>query len=171
MNLKDKFTNIVKNVFDSPDQNEYNFVLSSPYENQSNSRTPEEIEKNEKIFEAENIFSSLSVNLEYVKVKYNTLINSDIVVREFTLTARNRQYSAFLLFIDGMVDSTLVNDNILEALMLRNRANIFDGNQNQVISEAKTNNITVRKVKKFDLDTYISDCLLPQNSVKKKRCI
>ena len=167
MNLKDKFTNIVKNVFDSPDQNEYNFVLSSPYENQSNSRTPEEIEKNEKIFEAENIFSSLSVNLEYVKVKYNTLINSDIVVREFTLTARNRQYSAFLLFIDGMVDSTLVNDNILEALMLRNRANIFDGNQNQVISEAKTNNITVRKVKKFDLDTYISDCLLPQNSVKK----
>lgn len=92
MNLKDKFTNIVKNVFDSPDQNEYNFVLSSPYENQSNSRTPEEIEKNEKIFEAENIFSSLSVNLEYVKVKYNTLINSDIVVREFTLTARNRQY-------------------------------------------------------------------------------
>lgn len=36
-----------------------------------------------------------------------------------------------------MVDSTLVNDNILEALMLRNRANIFDGNQNQVISEAK----------------------------------
>lgn len=81
MNLKDKFTNIVKNVFDSPDQNEYNFVLSSPYENQSNSRTPEEIEKNEKIFEAENIFSSLSVNLEYVKVKYNTLINSDIVVR------------------------------------------------------------------------------------------
>ena len=69
MNLKDKFTNIVKNVFDSPDQNEYNFVLSSPYENQSNSRTPEEIEKNEKIFEAENIFSSLSVNLEYVKVK------------------------------------------------------------------------------------------------------
>ena len=75
MNLKDKFTNIVKNVFDSPDQNEYNFVLSSPYENQSNSRTPEEIEKNKKIFEAENIFSSLSVNLEYVKVKYNTLIN------------------------------------------------------------------------------------------------
>ena len=37
---------------------------------------------------------------------------------------------------------------------------MVDGNQNQVISEAKTNNITVRKVKKFDLDTYISDCLL-----------
>ncbi len=67
-----------------------------------------------------------------------------------------------------MVNSELVNDNVLEALMMRNRANIFDGEQNQIINEAKTNNITVRKVKKFDLETYISDCLLPQNSVKKK---
>ena len=166
MSFKDMLTNMVKNVFDSPDQNEYNFTLSSPYENNSNI-TPEELDENEKIFEAENIFPSISVNLEYVKVKYNTLINSDIVVREFTLTARNRQYKAFLLLIDGMVDSELVNDNVLEALMMRNRANIFDGEQNQVINEAKTNNITVRKVKKFDLESYISDCLLPQNSVKK----
>lgn len=169
MSFKDKLTNIVKSVFDSPDQNEYNFTLSSPYENDGNnvSMTPEELDKNEEIFEVENIFPSLSVNLEYVKVKYNLLINSDIIVREFTLTARNRQYQAFLLLIDGMVDSQLVNDNVLEALMMRNRANIFDGEQNQVINEAKTNNITVRKVKKFDLETYISDCLLPQNSVKK----
>lgn len=169
MNFKDKLTNIVKSVFDSPDQNEYNFTLSSPYENDGNnvSMTPEELDKNEEIFEVENIFPSLSVNLEYVKVKYNLLINSDIIVREFTLTARNRQYQAFLLLIDGMVNSELVNDNVLEALMMRNRANIFDGEQNQIINEAKTNNITVRKVKKFDLETYISDCLLPQNSVKK----
>lgn len=169
MSFKDKLTNIVKSVFDSPDQNEYNFTLSSPYENDDNnvSMTPEELDKNEEIFEVENIFPSLSVNLEYVKVKYNLLINSDIIVREFTLTARNRQYQAFLLLIDGMVNSELVNDNVLEALMMRNRANIFDGEQNQIINEAKTNNITVRKVKKFDLETYISDCLLPQNSVKK----
>ncbi len=169
MSFKDKLTNIVKSVFDSPDQNEYNFTLSSPYENDGNnvSMTPEELDKNEEIFEVENIFPSLSVNLEYVKVKYNLLINSDIIVREFTLTARNRQYQAFLLLIDGMVNSELVNDNVLEALMMRNRANIFDGEQNQIINEAKTNNITVRKVKKFDLETYISDCLLPQNSVKK----
>ena len=154
MNFKDKLTNIVKSVFDSPDQNEYNFTLSSPYENDGNnvSMTPEELDKNEEIFEVENIFPSLSVNLEYVKVKYNLLINSDIIVREFTLTARNRQYQAFLLLIDGMVNSELVNDNVLEALMMRNRANIFDGEQNQIINEAKTNNITVRKVKKFDLD-------------------
>ena len=34
------------------------------------------------------------------------------------------------------------------------------------MSEVKTNNITVRKVKKFDIVEYISSCLLPQNSVE-----
>ena len=52
--------------------------------------------------------------------------------------------------------------------MLKNAANSFDGNQNQVISEAVTNNITVRKVKRFDLKDYILNCLLPQNTVKTK---
>ena len=51
--------------------------------------------------------------------------------------------------------------------MLRNRANIFDGDQNQIVTEAKTNNITVKKVKKFNLENYVFDCLLPQNNVKK----
>lgn len=169
MSFKNKLTDIVKNMIESPKTNDYNFTLASPYEttNKNVNMMPEKIDENEKLFEAENIFSNLSVNIEYIKVKYNVLINSDIVIREFTLNARNRQYKAFLFFIDGMVDSGLVNDNILEALMLRNRANIFDGEQNQIISEAKTNNITVRKVKKFDLESYISDCLLPQNSVEK----
>ena len=69
MSFKDKLTNIVKSVFDSPDQNEYNFTLSSPYENDGNnvSMTPEELDKNEEIFEAENIFPSLSVNLELLE--------------------------------------------------------------------------------------------------------
>ena len=48
--------------------------------------------KIELITEVKNIFSSLDVTLEYIKVKYNTLINSDIILREFTLVARNRQY-------------------------------------------------------------------------------
>jgi len=50
--------------------------------------------------------------------------------------------------------------------MLRNRNNLFDGPQNKVISEAVANNITVRKVKKFDLPNYLTNCLMPQNSVK-----
>lgn len=102
-----------------------------------------------------------------MKVRYNALINSDIVIREFTLNARNKQYNAFLLYIDGMVDTKLINDFVLNPLMLKNRANLFDSDENKVISEAVTNNITVRRVKKFNLSDYIFNNLIPQNSVKK----
>ncbi len=44
------------------------------------------------------IFSNIASNLEYVKVQYKTLLNSDIVVREFLLNARNKKFKAFILF-------------------------------------------------------------------------
>ena len=117
------------------------------------------------ITEKVDIYPSLTVNEEYVKTKYNLLINSDIVLRNFTINARGKQYNAFLLYIDGMVDSQIMDDFVLKPLMLRNKSNSFEGSQNKVISEAVTNNITVRKVKKFDLPSYLLGCLMPQNSV------
>ena len=121
----------------------------------------------EKYKEVKNVFPTLSVNLEYIKMKYNTMINSDIVVRDFIINVRGKQYSAFLLYIDGMVDSQIMNDFILEPLMMRNKNNLYDGGQNQIISEAVSNNITVRKVKKFNIEDYLKNCLIPQNNVKK----
>ena len=95
----------------------------------------------------------------------STLINSDIIIRQFTLNARGKQYDAFISYIDGMVDSKIMDDFILKPLMMRNKNNLFDSSQNKVISEAVTNNITIRKVKKFDLSNYIMGCLMPQNSL------
>ena len=173
---QEKMTNKLKQYFEPSNQKEYHFDLSdvSEGENQNSSSTTasgtlttEQIQENEKLSEVKNIFPSLEVSLEYIKVKYNTLINSDIILREFTLSARNRQYKALLFFIDGMVDSQLINNNVLQALMLRNRANIFDGDQNQVVTEGIASNITVKRVKKFNLENYIMDSLLPQNNVKK----
>ncbi len=168
---KEKLNEKLQSIFGESNNSEYHFSLSSPYETadteKSSYPTTEQLQENQKITEVKEIYPSLEVSLEYIKVKYNTLINSDIVLREFTLSARNRQYKALLFFIDGMVDSQLINNNVLEALMLRNRANIFDGDQNQIVTEAKTNNITVKKVKKFNLENYVFDCLLPQNNVKK----
>lgn len=170
---QEKMTTQLKKYFEAPNQNEYQFDLSEHQEddksasnNFSGSLNTEQIQQNEKQFEVKDIFSSLAVNLEYIKVKYNALINSDIIIREFTLTARNRHYKATLLFIDGMVDSQLINNNVLQPLMLRNRANIFDGDENQIVSEGVANNITVKRVKKFNLETYIMDSLLPQNTVE-----
>lgn len=83
------------------------------------------------------------------------------------MNARGKQYNAFLIYIDGMVDSQIMDDFILKPLMLRNKNNLYDGSQNKVISESVTNNITIRKVKKFDLPNYLMGCLMPQNAVKK----
>lgn len=123
---------------------------------------------NDKNNNNQKIYTSLSVNLDYIKSRYNTMINSDIIIREFTLSARNKQYKAFLLFIDGMVDSNLINDFILNPLMLKNTANSYNDDETRIISEAVTNNITVRRVRKFDITEYISSSLLPQNSVERQ---
>lgn len=119
--------------------------------------------------EEKNIFPSIDVNLEYLKSRYNSMVNSDIVIRNFTLTARNKQFKAFLFYIDGMVDTKLINDFILNPLMLRNQSNTYHDSENQIISEAVTNNITVRKIKKFDMSDYIYNCLIPQNSVNREK--
>lgn len=169
---QEKISNKLKQYFEEPSQKEYQFNLSETIEEESNNEnsyflTTKKVQENENISEVKDIFPSLDVTLEYIKVKYNTLINSDIILRDFTLSARNKQYKALLLFIDGMVDSELINNNVLKPLMLRNRANTFDGEENRIISESVANNITVRRVKKFNLENYIMDSLLPQNSVQK----
>ena len=170
-NFSEKLTNQLNNFFNKSTQNEYRFDLPDDNSNNSsssNNLSLEQMQEIEKISEVKNIFPSLEVSIEYIKVKYNTLINSDIILREFTLSVRNRQYKALLLFVDGMADSKLINDNVLHPLMLRNRANIYDGDQEQVVSEGVANNITVRKVKKFDLASYIMNCLMPQNTLKQE---
>ena len=158
-----KITDTLKKIFLPTEEPEHHFTMPS-----SNEAVSVNVDSSiaEHIDDVKDIFPSLEVNKEYIKVKYNLLINSDIMLREFTLTARNKQYKAFLLFVDGMVSIDLVNNYVLKPLMLKNTANSFDGNQNQVVSEAVTNNITVRKVKKFDLKDYIFSCLLPQNNLK-----
>lgn len=171
-----KFFTLLKNTFYPNNEQQYNFTLpENSNEDTENNNISTVVETlNTKIDEInsnqdpKNVFPSLSVNLEFLKVKYNTLINSDIIVREFTLNARNKQYNAFLIYIDGMVDTKVINDFVLEPLMLRNRANVYDGNETKVVSEAISNNITVRKVKKFNLVDYIYNSLVPQNAVKKK---
>ena len=155
------FKNFFKSIILYEPDYEYQFDLS---QNTSNENMLQD--NNSFTSEYNSVFSSVAVNLDYIKSKYNLLINSDVILREFILNARGKQYNAFLIFIDGMIDVEILNKFILEPLMLRNKTNLYDGEQNRVISEAVTNNITVRKVKKFDLPTYIQSCLIPQNSLK-----
>lgn len=158
-----QFKNIFRNFFAYQPPKTYDFNLAEDSIQNSQGDTDFKAQKE---YEIKKIFPSLSINLDYMKTKYNLLINSDIILREFTLNARGKQYNAFLFYIDGMVDSKILDDFVLEPLMMRNKNNSFDGSQHKVISEAVTNNITVRKVKKFDLSSYVINCLMPQNTVK-----
>ena len=154
---------LLKHIKDSfkyiPNTN-YNFTLSS-LDTLNNSNTITPIENL-----TQNIFTSLDVNLEYIKSKFNFSSNSDIKIREFDLNARNKIYKAFIIYIDGMSDSKSINRFILNPLMLKSRANTFT-KDDDVICSAIANNITVKRRKKFNLVDYIYSCLIPLNDTKK----
>ncbi len=182
--------NKVLNLFKYEPAQNYNFVLMG--DEQEEKKISYNAESNSSDYKV--VFSDLSKNLEYINIKFNTLINSDIVIREFNIYARNKQYSAFLFYIDGMSDSELINDFVIKPLMLRNRANTFeddrfflphktDGssrtptpthNLNCIKNDkfqipAKKIKCNVHKKNKFDLKDYIFNCLLPQNDVKQTK--
>lgn len=156
------FFSYIANSFRYTPKDKYEFSLSIN-DTQNNSNPIEPLERTE-----QSIFPSIDVNLEYIKVRFNSLINSDIKIREFDLTARNKVYKAFIVYIDGMSDSKSINRFILHPLMLKSRANTFNKNE-EVVSTAIANNITVRKVKKFNLVDYIYSCLIPLNDTKKTK--
>jgi len=163
---------VLNKIFMEQDYNDYDFTLettTNPLVNKSKEDSSNLSLSNQSIDNNNStpkVFPMLDLNLEYIKVRFNSMINSDIQIREFVLTARNKQYKAFLVYIDGMIDQDIMNNYILKPLMLKNAANSFDGEQDRVISEVVTNNITVRKIKKFNIVEYISNCLLPQNTLK-----
>lgn len=155
-----KIKNILNSILSYTPKEEYDFELIDSTSNEN----PQYLDNEKKQEENTKIYPSLAVNLEYMKTKYNLLINSDIISREFTINARGKQYNAFIFYIDGMVNSQIMDQFVLEPLMMRNRNNLYEGPQSKIVSEAVANNITVRKVKKFDLASYIMSCLMPQNS-------
>ena len=98
-----------------------------------------------------------------MKSEYNQLINSDIVFRDFYITAKNVEYKSLLVYIDGMVDTNLINNYVLKPLMLKNINNTFDNNIQEY-----NNKLFVKKIKNVNLSDYIYTNLIPQNSVKKE---
>lgn len=155
---KSTFTNRIKSSFSDffnyEPENTYDFVLSP----ENDTSIPPDKEKKVELF-----YNSLNVNKEIICTKYNTLINSDVIVRDFILHARGKQYKATLIYIDGMVDSNLINDFILKPLILANQSNTQSNNL--TITEAISSNISVKRTKSFSLSEYILNCLIPQNSV------
>ncbi len=101
------------------------------------------------------IFDSFDKNFEYLKVKYNLLINSDINTREFDISVSSKTFKALLIFIDGITDTKSINDNILTPLMLKNS-----------IRMAPSKQMKINNVQKFNLQEFLVNKLISQNVVE-----
>lgn len=145
--------NLLKKIFEYKESNFNEFILP----NNSNNLLKEKEDST-------TVFNSLDKNYEFLKVKYNLLINSDINSREFTLSTKTQKYNCLLLYIDGMVNSDSINDYILKPLLLRNSITM---KENTVSIDSKTR-ISLKNVKKFNLEDFIYNNLIPQNSISKE---
>ena len=103
--------------------NPFNYIPSSEYDfniipnNNNNTFKPTESKK---------IENSINLNYKYIASIYNTLINSDILIRDFTITCGEKDYKAFIICIDGLINNNLVNNFILRPLMMKNMTNSFN---------------------------------------------
>ena len=126
----------------------YNFTIPETPNN-----LPEE--KNSK----QKIYSNIDNNLKYLKSKYNLLLNSDIVTKEFKITIQNKNYKAILIFIDGMVNANSINDFILKPIMLKNSI---------LMKNLKPRAVNLKR-NEVNLENFIYESLIPQNSIKKSK--
>lgn len=132
----------IKNFFNSlfkyNNKEIYNFSISNDVNSFSN-----DIKENTTA-----LFPAINENLDFIRSKYNTLLNTDVLIREFDMCVSDKSFKCFTVFIDGLSDAISINDFILRPLMLRKHQ---ECNQNS----------------NYDLINYVDNCILPQNSVKK----
>lgn len=147
-----KFTKLLKNCFVYTPSEQYNFVLS---ENNANSK---DVDLPDSFLPDHDIYPNLSRNYDYLRVQYNTLINSDILMRPFQVDVLGKKYQALFVGIDGMISSQLVNNFLLRPLM--------ENKDTPKINHTK-NGVEFKKVQKINVEDYIFNKLIPQSSVKK----
>ncbi len=153
----ESFRNILKKLFLYYEtDNDYHFTLSENAD--EGNKNPDNPASN--MLDQKTVSANLDDNYNHIQVKYNSLINSDIILRKFQIVARGKKYSALLVCIDGMVDSDLLNNYMLKPLMKLNR---------NIKLNSQTNNSSIKKNSKVSLEDYIYNNLIPQNSIRKSK--
>ena len=82
----------IKDLYKYEPKKDYKFTLEPQKLKQDQEKSESSSNQEQK-----KIYTSIDQNLTYIKTTYNTLINSDIVLREFSLTSKNKLYKAFLI--------------------------------------------------------------------------
>lgn len=151
------FKNYFNQLFEYHEPNNYEFILPK-----NSNDLPEETQEPQ-----QQIYPSLSVNLEYLKSKYNLLINSDVKFRHFTIPIQNQKVPAALLYIDGMVDETTITNSVLQPLLLKNSITMQEQEQKQA-KPGRISITTAKKQPKMNWENFIFEGLIPHNSVSKQ---
>ncbi len=147
--------NILNTFFGYSEKENYNFILPNASNN---------IDENEFIkIDNETVSTTLKHNLDYLKVKYNMLINNDIKIREFSLNFQKKKYPAFILYIDGMVNGDNINNFILKPILLKSSIKMEDP-----VKKSENSLKTKNTPSKNDLENFLYSNLIPQNSISKE---
>lgn len=102
---------------------------------------------NQDPFKTNKVSPNLDNNLNFVKNKYSIPLSTDVMLREFDITLEKKTYKAFIIFIDGMVDKKVINDDILQPLMLFTSLE-KSGNVDDVITYIERNIVTQNQLMK-----------------------
>lgn len=90
----------------------YMFFLTTPKKNKfvlSEAAAPIP----EKTTDNDMVFADIDKNLAYIKERFKYPVNNDIVIREIMLKQQKR---AFIVFIDGMVQSEIVDEAVIKTM-------------------------------------------------------
>ena len=145
--------NLLKKIFEYNESNFNEFILPN---------NPNNLPKEKK--DSTTVFDSLNKNYEFLKIKYNLLINSDINSREFVLSTKTQKYNCLLFYIDGLINSDSINNYVLQPLLLKNSITMKENTVNPN-SEKRS---SLKNIKKFSLEDFIYNSLIPQNSISKE---
>lgn len=110
-------------IFKEP-QGTKTFTLEEKHEKTTTGPSMGEQKTTQRFSDEDKVSTKLSENLDYMKWVYSAKINSDILIREFTVVVNNRSLDAFVIFIDGMTNTQVINESILKPLMLLSNLNI-----------------------------------------------
>jgi spore germination protein KA len=100
--------------------------------------------------EKSEITPELVRNLDFMKKKYFIPSNGDVMIREFKITFKDKVIDAFMIFIDGMTDRKVINDNILAPLMVFSNMDIKGNDElKQFISNRLTPHNQIKIVEKY----------------------
>jgi len=95
------------------------------------------------------ISRQLSENLKTIEERFSASLNGDLIIRQFDITVKDSTIAAFLVFFDGLVNTKVIDDDILQPLMLLSNLDI--------------------KGDRDDILKYIRSHILPHNQLKEVR--